>query len=245
MLKPRGGAGDLGKAHGDAREDQAFGDSCHGLGIALHQSFGHAPAFVDRGAHKAGDVLAVVFTGDQMGYPPLAYRDILGQHIAQACHQHLKRRVLHDIRIADDGLRAGNIEGDLDVALDHGRGVGRVAVHRRGGRHDQLRQFRRMGQHLAAIVDHTAAYGDDTVAGGIKAHGESADGVLIRLHFQRGGFKNKQAVLGPGLIERFLHLLACRLIGILVKYNKGTADRQLFKSFGQMADSARLYSDIF
>lgn len=60
VLKPRRGAGDLGEV-GEGLEDQPSVTAATAFGIALHQSFGHAPAFVDRGAHKAGDVLAVVF----------------------------------------------------------------------------------------------------------------------------------------------------------------------------------------
>ena len=57
-----------------------------------------------------------------------------------------------------------------------------------------------MGQHLAAIVDHAAADGDNTVASGIKAHGEGADGVLIGgcwpgdCHYINGNLKARRRV---------------------------------------------------
>ena len=236
MLYARSWTRNAGIGHRYSADDKPLKDSLNRRIVPAQQSFGIIHALLQRRAHQFRHRFAVVFACDQMRNTPLCNAHILGQHITKSCLEHMFRRMLENIDIADDYIRTAGIQRRLETVHRHGRRCRSIAIHRRCSRDDDILSAGNTAEDLADIVDDAGTHTDDQVAAMIKMHDGRSYRSLVRL---KRCLRKDIAATGDSMIRKQLvHTLSCRLIGIAVHQNKWLFASVFLKQPRNLADHA-------
>ena len=241
VLAAGGGAGIADKFHGDAREHESLGHRPDHLRVAVPDPAALRQHGPERRADHALDMVAVIFTGDDMGQLPVQEAGVFAQHVAEARRDHLHGRLCQDLRVPDDRGRGLGVIGDLDVVDDQSRSRGHKAVHGRRGRQDDRLSLSQKADILAQVIDGSGADSQDQVGVLRQVQEKSPDRPLIRHQIrirQDKGLKGKAGIGQPVRSGP-----AGRLPGVDVGNQEGLVKVQIPQSFRQPVQGAAAYID--
>ena len=141
--------------HCDARQDQGFGDGSDDFRVAFPDPAALRQNGAQGGPHHSLDMLAVIFSCDDVRELPVEQAGVFAQHIPQTGGDHLHGRLRQDLRVRKDGSGSLRVISDLDVVDDQRRSGGHKAVHGGCCRQNDIGQSSQPADIFAEIIDST------------------------------------------------------------------------------------------